>query len=185
MDKVNCSVHLKIISSAPSLEIRKNFAESALNTITKNPAGIGVGRYLEYITGQSVSEQEAAAVGFSSAGNPHSAVLFMMIAGGWGALFSLVLLLGAVTYNFGAMEARQNSRLWHAVVFALVGLILLISSSYVLQIITQNILYVLAGILLSAGRIPVIEKPTSLQPSLLPERIAESQAIIKAHQELQ
>ena len=151
LDKVICFMHLKIISSAPSLEIRKNFAVSTWNIIAENPAGIGVGRYVEYVTGAPVSEQEAAQVGYSSAGNPHSAILYLMVTGGWGAFLSLLLLLGAVANNFGAMVAKPTSRRWYAVSFALFGLILFISASYQLQILTQNFLYVLAGILLAAG----------------------------------
>ena len=150
MDKVACYMNLKIASSVPSLEIRKNYAVSALSILTAKPWGIGMGRYVEVVSGAPVSDREAAQVGYSSAGNPHSTILHLMISGGYVAVFGLIFLISAVAHAFVAAAELSSSKKLNALVFVLFGAILLISASFQLQIITQNFLYLLAGVMLSA-----------------------------------
>lgn len=150
-DKVACFVNLKVISSAPSLEIRKNYAVSALDVAKTKPLGIGVGRYAEFTTGVPVTEAEASQVGFSSAGNPHSALLYLAASGGWGAVLGFIFFIGSLAYAFVKALQLPLSKRMNFLVGSIFGVIVVVSSSFQLQVVTQSFLFVLAGVVIAAA----------------------------------
>lgn len=152
--KVVSYVNLKIISSPPSLEIRKNYALSSWEILKNEPMGIGVGRYVEYTTGASVSKSEAAQVGTSSAGNPHSALLYLAASGGWGAFLGFVCFIGAFAYSFVRAVMPFSSKCMSVLVGGAFVATIFVSASFQLQAVTQNYLYVLAGIVVASALKP-------------------------------
>jgi O-antigen ligase len=149
VEKLICYVDLKLMSSPPSLVTRRDFALSAKDILLKHPFGVGVGRYYEYSTGFPVLNADAVQTGFSAAGNPHSAILYLAICGGWGALLGFVALICRATCAFVTAVRRSSSKVTNVLIGVLFSGVLSVSASFQLQILTVNFLYVIMGIIVA------------------------------------
>ncbi len=149
LNKIECYVDLKLKSSASSLATREMYAVSAKNILIEHPMGIGVGRYYEYLNGVPPSIVEAAQTGFSSAGNPHSAFLYLAISGGWGALSGFIVLIYGTAYTLMTAVRRFDSKMLNFFMGTLYSVVLIVSASFQLQLMTVNFLYVIVGIVVA------------------------------------